>query len=72
MTYRVDLSAAARRELRALDSGARDRILRALVRLETHPRPVGAKKLQDRGELWRIRKRDHRIGEKEIFRAGEP
>ncbi len=61
MAYRVELSAAARRELRGLDSNARDRILRALLRFETDPRPAGAKKLTGRDELWRVRAGDYRI-----------
>ncbi|MFZ0890361.1 MAG: type II toxin-antitoxin system RelE/ParE family toxin [Candidatus Binataceae bacterium] len=61
MAYRVDVSPGARRELRALDSGTRDRILRALVKLETEPRPAGAKKLKGGHELWRIRVGDYRI-----------
>ncbi len=52
MVYRVDLSPAAQRELRGIDSGARDRILRALAKLENEPRPAGAKKLKGRDELW--------------------
>ncbi|HUY27183.1 MAG TPA: type II toxin-antitoxin system RelE/ParE family toxin [Candidatus Binataceae bacterium] len=62
MAYRVDLSPGARRELRGLDSGTRDRILRALVKLETEPRPPGAKKLKGPGdELWRVRVGDYRV-----------
>ena len=61
MAYRVDLSPGARRELRGLDSATRDRILRAIVKLETEPRPAGAKKLKGRDELWRIRVGDYRI-----------
>ena len=61
MAYRVDLSPGAQRELRGSDSSIRGRILRALLDLETEPRPPGAKKLKGRGELWRIRVGDHRI-----------
>jgi len=61
MAYRVDLSPAAQSELRGIDSGARDRILRALAKLENEPRPAGAKKLKGRDELWRVRVGDYRI-----------
>ena len=61
MAYRVDLSPGAQRELRGIDSVSRGRILRALVNLETEPRPPGSKKLKGRGELWRIRVGDYRI-----------
>lgn len=50
-----------RREFRGLDSVTRERILRALIELETHPRPPGAKKLAGREDLWRIRVGDYRI-----------
>jgi mRNA interferase RelE/StbE len=52
---------AVRREFRGLDSVTRERILRALIELETHPRPPGAKKLAGREDLWRIRVGDYRI-----------
>jgi mRNA interferase RelE/StbE len=61
LAYRVELSPGARRDLRQIDSGTRDRILRALVRLETQPRPPGARKLKGGDELWRIRVGDYRI-----------
>jgi mRNA interferase RelE/StbE len=55
MAYRVELSPAARRQVSRLDSGVRERILRALIALETEHHPPGAKKLKGGGELWRIR-----------------
>lgn len=61
MAYRVDLAAAARRELRGLDSGVRDRILRALINLEADPRPPSVKKLKGNDNYWRIRVGDYRI-----------
>ncbi len=61
MAYRVELSAAARRELRGLHSGARERILRALIKLEMEPRPPGTTKLTARDELWRMRVGEYRV-----------
>ncbi len=61
MAYRVELLPTARRELRGLDSATRERILRALIKLETHQRPPGAKKLAGREDLWRIRVGDYRV-----------
>jgi len=61
MPYRVELLPTARRELRALDSGARERILRAIIKLETQQRPPGAKKLTGVDDLWRIRVGDYRV-----------
>ncbi|HEY2106743.1 MAG TPA: type II toxin-antitoxin system RelE/ParE family toxin [Candidatus Binataceae bacterium] len=61
MAYAVELSPAARRQLSRLDSAMRERILRALIGLETEQRPPGVKKLKGGGELWRIRLGDYRI-----------
>ncbi len=61
MSYRVEISPSAQRELRRLDSGVRERILRSLIRLETEQRPPGAKKLKDTDRLWRIRVGDYRV-----------
>lgn len=61
MAYRVELLPTARRELRGLDSVTRERILRALIKLETHQRPPGAKKLTGWEDLWRIRVGDYRV-----------
>ncbi len=49
------------------DSGARDRIFAALVKLESDPRPGGAKKLKGGGELWRIQVGDYRI----VYQVGD-
>jgi mRNA interferase RelE/StbE len=61
MAYRVELLPAVRREFRGLDSLTRERILRALIKLETQQRPPGAKKLAGREDLWRIRVGDYRV-----------
>lgn len=61
MAFRVELLPTARRELRGLDSVTRERILRALIKLETHQRPPGAKKLTGWEDLWRIRVGDYRV-----------
>ena len=61
MAYHVELSPAAQRDLRKLESAVRNRILAAFVKLEGDPHPVGSKKLQDRRELWRIRVGDYRV-----------
>lgn len=61
MAYRVELSPSARRDLRGFDSVTRERILRALIKLETQQRPPGAKKLAGEDVLWRIRVGDYRV-----------
>lgn len=45
MSYRVELTAAAARQLRKLPHPARDRVLDAIKNLGEDPRPPGAKKL---------------------------
>lgn len=55
MTYRIELSHAAARQLRMLDGSARRRVQAAIELLAQGPRPAGAKKLvSGRGE-WRVR-----------------
>ncbi|HVN64905.1 MAG TPA: type II toxin-antitoxin system RelE/ParE family toxin [Candidatus Binataceae bacterium] len=61
MAYRVDLTPVARRELGGLDSSVRERILRALIALETNPRPPRVKKLKGDGNYWRTRLGDYRV-----------
>lgn len=45
MAYAVDLTPAARRELRKLDPGIQRRLVRAILELERDPRPSGTKAL---------------------------
>jgi mRNA interferase RelE/StbE len=62
MAYAVELSPAARRQLRKLDLPTIKRILRRIERLEKQPRPKTAKKLQGSLEqLYRVREGDYRI-----------
>ena len=61
MKYRVDLTPAARKELRRLDAPAQQRILGKIVALENQPRPAGTKKLQGEEPQYRIRVGDYRI-----------
>ncbi|HQF02483.1 MAG TPA: type II toxin-antitoxin system RelE/ParE family toxin [Phycicoccus sp.] len=61
MTYRVDLSPAAARQLRKLDSAARLRIQAAIELLADDPRPPGARKLAGGDGEWRVRTGDYRI-----------
>lgn len=61
MTYRIELSPAAARQLRKLDGPALLRVQAVVELLARQPRPVGAKKLVGgRGE-WRVRTGDYRI-----------
>lgn len=60
MSYRVDFTAAAARQVR-LPRPARERVLDAVEDLADDPRPHGAKKLVGEDRAWRIRVGDHRV-----------
>lgn len=61
MSYRIELTPAAARQLRKLDPTGRRRVQAAIELLADHPRPPGAKKLVSGGGEWRVRTGDHRV-----------
>lgn len=61
MSYQVDFTTAAAREIRKLPRPARDRILAAIEKLREDPRPHGAKKMVGEETAWRIRIGDYRV-----------
>ncbi|WP_353508807.1 type II toxin-antitoxin system RelE/ParE family toxin [Intrasporangium sp.] len=61
MTYRIELSPGAARQLRKLDGDARRRVQAAVELLGQDPRPAGAKKLVGGEGEWRVRTGDYRI-----------
>ncbi len=61
MTYRVDISPAALRQLRKLDPVARRRVQAAIELLSHEPRPSGATKLVGGEGEWRVRTGDYRV-----------
>ena len=61
MTYQVQISPAALRQLRKLDPSAKRRIQAAIELLSNEPRPSGAKKLVGGEGEWRVRTGDYRI-----------
>lgn len=61
MTYRIELSPAAVRQLRRLDRTAQRRVQAAIELLADEPRPSGAKKLVGGAGEWRVRTGDYRI-----------
>ena len=61
MTYRVEFTSAAARQMRKLPALARDRILVAVAGLADEPRPVGSRKLVGEETAWRIRVGDYRV-----------
>lgn len=61
MTYQVDLSKRAKRQLSKLDSDTQASIGAAIDALAVDPRPAGVKKLKGEETVYRIRVRDYRI-----------
>ena len=61
MTYRVDFTAAAARQIRKLPRQPRERVLQLVEALADDPRPHGARKLVGEETGWRIRAGDYRI-----------
>lgn len=61
MSYRVELTTAAARQVRKLPRPARDRVIEAISGLREDPRPAAAKKLVGEQTAWRIRVGDYRV-----------
>lgn len=61
MSYRVEFTTAAARQVKKLPHPARARILDAIEDLGEDPRPHGVKKLSGEQTAWRIRVGDYRV-----------
>ena len=61
MTYRIELTPAARRDLGKLPKDILRRIDAHILALAEHPYPAGAKKLEGEEGFLRIRVGDYRI-----------
>jgi mRNA interferase RelE/StbE len=61
VTYRVEATAAAAKQLRALDPQVRRRLQHGIAKLAVDPRAAGAKKLAGEDNAWRIRIGDYRV-----------
>lgn len=61
MTYRVEISPAAARDLKKLDRQAQRRVQAAIEILAETPRPPSARQLVDSGGAWRVRTGDYRV-----------
>lgn len=61
MTYRVEISPVAARQLRTLDVGARHRIDGVIALLAESPRPPSARRLTGGEGEWRVRTGDYRV-----------
>ena len=60
MTYAVSILRSAQKSLGSLHSVHQGRVVAAIRRLATSPRPPGVKKLTGR-DAWRIRVGDYRV-----------
>lgn len=61
MTYQVQLTPAAKRQIRKLDPATKKRILEALEKLAAEPRPSGVVKLTGEENFYRIRVGTYRV-----------
>ena len=61
MTYRIEITPTAQRQVRKLDPQARRRVQGAIELLADDPRPPAAKMLVNSGGAWRVRVGDYRI-----------
>lgn len=59
--YRVDFTAAARKEFDKLPKQIAVRLKPAILRLAENPRPPGAKKIVGKKDVYRLRVGDHRV-----------
>ena len=61
MSFSVEFTSAAARQVKKLPRRARDQVLSAVEGLAADPRPHGAKKLVGEDTAWRIRVGDYRV-----------
>ena len=61
MTYRVEFTAGAARQMKRLPRPAQIRVLDAIVLLGSEPRPRGCRKLAGEDLAWRIRVGEYRV-----------
>lgn len=61
MRYRIEVTKAAERDLRALPADILKRVDKRILALAENPRPDGVKKLAGADDLYRVRVGDYRI-----------
>lgn len=61
MTYEIELSNKAAKQLKKLSADIRDRINEKILELADNPRPSGVVKLENTGNKYRIRVGNYRI-----------
>ena len=61
MTYRIEFTTAAARQIEKLTRPVRERVLQLIEGLADEPRTHGARKLVGEETAWRVRAGDYRI-----------
>jgi mRNA interferase RelE/StbE len=61
VTYTIEFSRCAAKELAALPKVEQKKIAKKIDKLANDPFPAGNKKLEGNGEIYRIRQGDYRI-----------
>jgi mRNA interferase RelE/StbE len=61
VSYRITVARSAEKELQRIPDTWADKIMAAIDRLTSAPRPPGSKKLKGSKDLWRLRVADYRI-----------
>ncbi len=61
MTYRIEFTTAAARQVKKLPRPARSKVLDAIAALADDPRPHGSRKLTGEDTAWRLRTGDYRV-----------
>jgi mRNA interferase RelE/StbE len=61
LSYTIEFTTAAARQIRKLPRNVRTRVLDAVETLSVEPRPQGARKLVGEDIAWRLRTGDYRI-----------
>jgi mRNA interferase RelE/StbE len=61
VTYRIEFTSGAAREIKQLPVHIRTKIINIVASLATDPRPRGARKLTGEDSAWRKRAGDYRV-----------
>lgn len=61
VSYEIEISRSAEKQLGGLDRTTQKRILRAILNLADEPRPRGARKLAGYDDVYRIRIGQYRV-----------
>jgi mRNA interferase RelE/StbE len=61
MPHKVEFVASAAKEFRALESTIKRRVMMAIEKLQSDPRPKGVRKLRGHERLYRIRVGSYRV-----------